>query len=483
MGKKTAPLPRAACYHRISVDSDESASIEAQRELTSAWCKAHDFEPIDFTDAGISGSGKVTRPAWDEMTRAVDSGSVSVIVVKDISRLARNLKQIVELTEKCRVVTTDGAIDTDSATGGLLISILGSLSSWEREQSVERQRISQAYRKRAGRAVGIAPWGFRNVATSEGSFREINEDEAAVVREVVANVIADCSLGSEARRLNDAGVTTRGGSRWTTDGIINMVDNPSIAGLVPDKDGLLLDEDGVPVYRPHLAIISGDEWDELRRARERGRGNRGQGRSHERLPLAGLVVCDSCGANCHRNTIYKKKYNKEYASYVCGSTVEECDARAWISAPKLHNYVLSELLDSPESVPKGATDGGGVSSEREPDEEGISRRRLIRLEMDNLLDRMRSAPPEQIEGLALKVANLRQQHDDTPIVKELTNLEYEDFTVGEWADRDFVAAARFAIHQIRVKSANNVTSKSAPASDRVKILWHDDVFADYVHPA
>ena len=103
----------------------------------------------------------MARPAWDEMTRSVDSGSVSVIVVKDISRLARNLKQIVELTEKCRVVTTDGAIDTDSATGGLLISILGSLASWEREQSVERQRISQAYRLRAGRAVGIARGGSR----------------------------------------------------------------------------------------------------------------------------------------------------------------------------------------------------------------------------------------------------------------------------------------------------------------------------------
>ena len=302
-----------------------------------------------------------------------------------------------------------------------------------------------------------------------------------MVRDVVANVIADCSLGSEARRLNDAGVTTRAGLRWSADGIIGMVDNPSIAGLVPHKDGLLLDEDGIPVHRPHLAIITGAEWDELRRARERGSGNRAHGRSHERLPLAGLVKCDACGANCHRNTIYKKKYNKEYASYVCGSTVEECDARAWISATRLHDYVLAELLESPESVPKGAS--GGVASGPEPDEEGISRRQLIRLELDNVLDRMRSAPQEQIEALAVKVANLRAQHDAIPTVKELTEIEFEDFTVGEWAERDFVAAARFAIHQIRVKSANGVVGPRAPVEDRVTIVWHDDVFGDYVHPA
>ena len=474
---------RAACYHRISVDSDESTSIDAQRELTRRWCEANGFEVVDFTDEGISGSGKVTRPAWDSMIAEIKVGKIQVVVVKDMSRLARNIRQTIDLADLVRIVTVEGGVDTDTATGKLLLQLLSTFAEFEREQAVARQTISQRHRRGIGRSVGSIPYGFQNVhVEGQGAFRETEEREAGVIKEVVTNVIAGASVRSEADRLNTEKRFTRKGNKWSAATLAAVIDNPSIAGLTPVNGGeLLTDEDNVPIHYKHLEIISLAKWKKLQAAREHGRKYRNHGNSFDRLALAGLVFCANCGRRCTRKNTHVKGVT--YPNYNCSAdTNTNCDSKAYISSRKLEEYVAERLAEDGKNDPvvKGAVTPNTAPTE-EKDDAGIARRQLIRLEIDAASEQIRTASPADIGRLAERIAGLRELHDSIPIVKEVgpfTVMEFEEYDLAEWASRDLAAAAKYAIHQIKVSQAGGNTR--APAAERVEIIYHDDVDWDDV---
>ena len=465
--KASGGLPLAACYHRISVESDESTSIDAQMELTHRWCELNGYQPVDFTDSGISGSGKVTRPAWDSMIADITAGKMNVVIVKDLSRLARNIRQTLDLSDIARIVTVEGGVDTETATGKLLMSLLSTFASFEREQSVIRQRVSQDYRRRHGRAVGSIPYGFTNEQTADGAYRRIDPDEAEVVKRVADNLIAGSSLRSQADMLNSEGTLTRKGNKWSAASLSQMISNPSIVGLTPMNDGLLTDDNGVPVQDKKLAIISLAKWKQLQASREKRAKYRNRGNHYDRLMLSGLVHCASCGRRCTRATTTVK--GVKYANYSCSADAKTlCDARGHISASKLEPYVIEQLIEYGEGRSVIKTGGDTV------DHAGVERRNLIKLEIDAAAESLRTASADDIEAIAKRITGLRELHDEIPTTLEMTAFEFEDYDVAEWAKRDPEAAARNEIHQILVSPAGGNTR--APVESRVEIRWHIDVF-------
>ena len=466
--KANAALPKAACYHRISVEADESTSIEAQMELTHRWCELNGFHPKDYTDAGISGSGKVTRPAWDSMLADIQAGKMSVVVVKDMSRLARNIRQTLDLSDIARIVTVDGGVDTETATGKLLMSLLSTFASFEREQSVIRQRVSQQYRRRHGRAVGSIPYGFSNEQTPDGAYRRIDPTEAAVIKRVVDNLIAGSSLRSQADMLNSEGTLTRKGNKWSAASLSQMVTNPSIIGLTPMNDHVLTDEDGVPIQDKKLAIISLAKWKKMEAAQDKRAKYRNRGNHYDRLMLSGLVYCGACGRRCTRATTTVK--GKKYANYSCTADARTlCDARGHISANKLEPFVIEKLMEWGEGQPVVKAGSGDNT-----DHVGVERRNLIRLEIDAAAEALRTASASDIEVIAKRITGLRELHDEIPVTLELANFEYEDYDVAEWARRDPEAAARNEIQKILISPAGGNTR--APVEDRVEIIFKVDVF-------
>lgn len=81
-----------ALYCRLSQDDNldgESNSISNQKEILMTYAKKNGYlHPKFFVDDGISGT-TFNRPGFQEMEKLIESGKVSTVIVKDLSRFGR----------------------------------------------------------------------------------------------------------------------------------------------------------------------------------------------------------------------------------------------------------------------------------------------------------------------------------------------------------------------------------------------------------
>lgn len=83
---------RVACYCRVSTNKDEQLdSLENQVEFFSDLCREKGYELYRiYADEGISGRSTLKRKEFLRMMEDARAGKFSAILVKDVSRLARN---------------------------------------------------------------------------------------------------------------------------------------------------------------------------------------------------------------------------------------------------------------------------------------------------------------------------------------------------------------------------------------------------------
>ena len=103
-------------------------------------------------------SGKDTnRPKLKEMLDFVREDDV--IYIHDFSRLARSTKDLLEIVEKLKdkkvsLVSNKENIDTSTPTGKLMLTMIGAIAEFERQNLLERQREGIEIAKREGKFKG-----------------------------------------------------------------------------------------------------------------------------------------------------------------------------------------------------------------------------------------------------------------------------------------------------------------------------------------
>ena len=134
-------------YVRVStVEQNEDRQIEA--------LKKHDIEKW-FTEKV---SGKDTnRPQLQAMLDFVRQGDT--VYIHDFSRLARSTKDLLAivdtLTEKgVHLVSNKENIDSSTPTGKLMLTMIGAIAEFERQNLLERQKEGIAIAKRKGKFKG-----------------------------------------------------------------------------------------------------------------------------------------------------------------------------------------------------------------------------------------------------------------------------------------------------------------------------------------
>jgi predicted site-specific integrase-resolvase len=107
-------------YQRLSVEDDrdtESQSIENQRIMLQDYAERHGFIPyLHIADDGYSGTNW-QRPGWNEVITKVEAGEVSVLMVKDSSRIGRDFLRVGLCRElfkekNVRLICVNDGIDT-----------------------------------------------------------------------------------------------------------------------------------------------------------------------------------------------------------------------------------------------------------------------------------------------------------------------------------------------------------------------------------
>lgn len=147
---------KAAIYTRVSrADQNEQMQKDETTELIKrrGWRLAQ-----EFNDHGISGSHD-RRPGFRAMMEAARKRRFDVLVVYRADRLFRSLRELIttldELTSLgCLFVSATEPFDTTSASGRLLVQLVGAFSEFERGVLVERTKSGLEAARRRGKKIG-----------------------------------------------------------------------------------------------------------------------------------------------------------------------------------------------------------------------------------------------------------------------------------------------------------------------------------------
>jgi len=221
-------------YVRVSTDrqADQGSSLETQEAKVRAMATVQGATLIDvIVDGGASGKS-LSRPGLQRLLGLVNGGRVQGVIVAKLDRLTRSVKdlcQLLDLFERRSValVSVAESLDTGSAAGRLVITIMGAVSQWEREAIGERTRDVLSHKRSNGERVGNIHYGYR--LSEDGFHVEPEPAEQQVLEAVRALRGRHRSLREVAAALNDRGLRTRRGSKWRHEYVKNVIDT----GLEP----------------------------------------------------------------------------------------------------------------------------------------------------------------------------------------------------------------------------------------------------------
>ena len=159
-------------YIRVStmMQVEGGLSLEAQEKRIRQYAKAMDFHVRQmFFDLGISGKDDKNRAALQKLREVIKPGEK--LCVMKLDRLARNSLQALTIEKELRdkhasIISIDLNLDSSSAIGMLLFSVMSSFSVFERQQTSERIRQTMGVMSYTRRLRTKAPFGWRFVGKS-----------------------------------------------------------------------------------------------------------------------------------------------------------------------------------------------------------------------------------------------------------------------------------------------------------------------------
>jgi site-specific DNA recombinase len=455
---------RVAGYCRLSVSTDESVSIDGQRSVIERWAAAQDSTISEYyVDEGFSGSKDIERPAYDRLSADVEAGFYDVVAVKSLDRLGRRLRAFIEFADLaqrsgCRIVAVESGLDTGTPTGRMMLSLLSVFAEHEAAQMGERQKVSQEQRRKvAGRALGKPGFGFRNVKRADGSYREIDPEQAVIVREIAARLTAGGSYSATAGWLNERGIRSSKGATFSAAQVSQMILNPALNGQRMHKGQPIRDESGLPVIDEDLQILDHTEWAALMASLSKRKSFAPRTRTH-RTPqlLSGLLHCAGCGKPMIQTTA------NGHPAYRCVGTLRRvCPRAASVKSASVHAFVL-EQFEPLRSLP--------ITEWRlTEDREAIERRTFLQREIDVLAGSLSSVAATEVVGIAERITRLREQADAIRVERRWEQIDTGQ-TFAEMLETDPRRVLDIALERIEIRKAK---SSHEPPEPRTTLIWRE----------
>ena len=147
-------LEKVAAYCRVSTDSkDQLNSYRTQIGYYTNFIAQHPgWELVDiYADEGITGTSLEKRDEFKRMLQDCRAGKISRILVKSVSRFARNTLELIETTRELKdlgvvVVFEEQGIDTAQMLGEMQLTLLA-MAAQEESTSISKN-MRWSYQKR-----------------------------------------------------------------------------------------------------------------------------------------------------------------------------------------------------------------------------------------------------------------------------------------------------------------------------------------------
>lgn len=204
-------MKTAFAYLRVSgkgqVDGD---GFPRQREAIRQYAAAHGIKIVqEFQEQGVSGSkGIEERPAFVELTKALLANGTRMVIVENLSRLARDLmvqESIIGILRKGGfelVSVAEPDLCSDDPSRVMVRQLFGSIAQYEKSNLVLKLRGARSRaRAKDGRCEGRKPYGER-------------QGEANIIARATAMRKAGMTWDMIAQQLDADGLKTRYGGKW-----------------------------------------------------------------------------------------------------------------------------------------------------------------------------------------------------------------------------------------------------------------------------
>lgn len=319
---------RVAAYCRVSSDSaDQLHSYAAQIRAYTQAINAHDgWDLVDiYADEGLTGTRMDKREDFNRLMADCRKGKIDKIVVKSISRFARNTRDcLATLRELSALGVTvkfeKENIDTGTLTSELMVSVSASLAQEESISISKNQRMSYQRRMERGEFITCkAPFGYKIV---NGKELEIIQEEAGYVKWIFDSYLSGASMAWIAQQMTKTGLTSPDGKpAWQMSTIAYLLTNEKYMGDALCQKSFTSafpfiqqnncgERDQYYVEHSHPAIISKNTFEKAQKLLHR-KGQR-TGFQRESSPLAHKMSCGCCGS-----TLVRRFSRSGYTTWVC----------------------------------------------------------------------------------------------------------------------------------------------------------------------
>jgi site-specific DNA recombinase len=193
---------KAYGYVRLSKETVGTTSPQRQRERIQEVCAEKGWDLVEtFEDIDVSAFGAKHRPEFTRMmTRLGDTDAIVFWKLDRLSRSSVEAGQIAETAKAANVdlVATDGMpIDTTSAGGKFVYTVLAAAGEMEANQISERSLSMMRFKRKNGEWVGRVPFGWRLV----GKHLETDPDQQAVLLQAAKRYVGGETFSAIARDL------------------------------------------------------------------------------------------------------------------------------------------------------------------------------------------------------------------------------------------------------------------------------------------
>lgn len=363
-----------AAYCRVSTDKeDQLNSLETQKEFFLEYTKRTGDTLVKlYADEGISGTKIKNRKEFQRMLADAEKGLFDMVVVKDISRFARNTVDLLQSVRKLKSLGIETQFLTANMTSmgnsEFVLTIFGALAQEESANTSKRIKFGKKMNAEKGRVPNIV-YGYDKTIGDYFNL-SINEQEASVIRQMYKWYTEEGFGGAKiANMLNERGIKTKRGNNWSQNSVCRILTNEIYTGKIINGKEEIADfltgqrkekdeSEWLVTVRPELRIIDDETFDkaqDILKDRHDSFKLTHERQSNKYL-FSTLIKCKDCGWSFRRTV---RQYKNTYVRWVCsghnGRGADSCPNAVTVDEEELIQ-VLQEYFQEVLSKKKKVID-------------------------------------------------------------------------------------------------------------------------------
>lgn len=346
---------RVAAYCRVSTDQDEQLnSFENQVSYYTAYINNKpEYEMAGiYADEGISGTSTRRRVDFNRMIADCERGMIDLVVVKSISRFARNTQDCLLYARKLKnlgigIFFEKENINTMDGAGELLFTILSSLAQ-EESRSISENSKWGIRKKFSDGEILLNANRFLGYDKDEKGNLIVNQEQAKIVKRIFTEFMDGISPDVISKQLNEEKIPgCTGEPKWSAGTIWGMLSNEKYNGDTILQKTYTVDyltkkteknKGQVAQYyieNDHEAIIDKEFWNAVQLEVQRRKDYmkkyhlRTLGRYTDEQPFSNRVICAECRNIYHRRTLVRG--GKHLKVWMCSQRYRQKGVRGCIS--------------------------------------------------------------------------------------------------------------------------------------------------------